>query len=382
MKVGVALHGNLKDFGLAEVFQLIGQQRKTGLLEIQGSGLTMRLAFADGAVVWAQPASNGEHTALGEMLVRCGLVTQEKIVEYLREAEASARSLPQLVLAQGDASPEDLEATLDLLTRETIFQVLRWTQGSFHFSAQTVPHDRPPEKLLAAEQILMDGLRMIDEWQTFAEHIPSGEAVFQRCTPFDVYRHQAQGDARRRLPHAQAVYQLVDGRLTVRRVIDLSRLGTFEATRLLAELLQAGILQVSDPGTNSSKRRKRTRKREPGASLAYVQHAFSACLPVACLAWVVALILGSFPQLPTVPLHETRARVGVAIPRAPFEAARRGFERRRLRNSVEAHRFQHGDWPERLADLAVGGDALTATSGDPYYYVRNGDGILLLTPPQ
>ena len=30
MTVAVALRGNLKDFGIADVFQLIGQQRKTG----------------------------------------------------------------------------------------------------------------------------------------------------------------------------------------------------------------------------------------------------------------------------------------------------------------------------------------------------------------
>ena len=31
--MAVALRGNLQDFGIAEVFQLIGQQRKTGTLE-------------------------------------------------------------------------------------------------------------------------------------------------------------------------------------------------------------------------------------------------------------------------------------------------------------------------------------------------------------
>jgi len=32
--VSVALHGNLRDFGIGEVFQLIGQQQKTGVLEV------------------------------------------------------------------------------------------------------------------------------------------------------------------------------------------------------------------------------------------------------------------------------------------------------------------------------------------------------------
>ena len=35
--MSIALRGNLRDFGIAEVFQLIGQQRKTGILEIEGA---------------------------------------------------------------------------------------------------------------------------------------------------------------------------------------------------------------------------------------------------------------------------------------------------------------------------------------------------------
>ena len=51
--MAIALRGNLKDFGIAEVFQLIGQQRKTGLLEISAKGRQVCLAFSDGAVVRA-----------------------------------------------------------------------------------------------------------------------------------------------------------------------------------------------------------------------------------------------------------------------------------------------------------------------------------------
>ena len=32
-----ALQGNIRDFGIGEVFQLIGQQRKTGLLSVEGT---------------------------------------------------------------------------------------------------------------------------------------------------------------------------------------------------------------------------------------------------------------------------------------------------------------------------------------------------------
>ena len=49
--MSIALHGNLRDFGIAEVFQLIGQQRKTGTLVIGEGGDAVYLAFDEGRVV-------------------------------------------------------------------------------------------------------------------------------------------------------------------------------------------------------------------------------------------------------------------------------------------------------------------------------------------
>ena len=65
VRMSVALHGNLKDFGIAEVFQLIGQQCKTGLLEISGDTQKVQLAFDEGRVVWASPVGNSEFAVLG-----------------------------------------------------------------------------------------------------------------------------------------------------------------------------------------------------------------------------------------------------------------------------------------------------------------------------
>ena len=66
--MSVALRGNLQDFGIAEVFQLIGQQRKTGLLDVSHGDQTVRLAFDAGRVVWGRPVEGGEDVVLGERL--------------------------------------------------------------------------------------------------------------------------------------------------------------------------------------------------------------------------------------------------------------------------------------------------------------------------
>jgi len=96
--------------------------------------------------------------------------------------------LTDLLLAAGLIEPGTLEEVQHLLTRETVFDVMRREDGDFNFVAEAIQHDLPPEKLLGAEQILMDGLRMLDEWRTFAQVVPDEEAIFTRVGSLETAR--------------------------------------------------------------------------------------------------------------------------------------------------------------------------------------------------
>lgn len=372
--MSVALRGNLQDFGIAEVFQLIGQQRKTGTLDVSHGGQTLRLAFDAGCVVWARPAGPRDEDVIGERFVRCGLVTQERLEELRAESEVSARPVSVLAVDAEDVSTEAASQIEELITNETIFVVLRWPEGSFDFSAQAVNHDRPAEKLLAAEQILMDGLRMVDEWQTFAASVPDGETVFERQAPLALYKRDLSGEAKRRFPSVERVYGLVDGRLTAQRIIDLSRLGLFDATRALAELHQNDVIVPLSKRQARSRRRKSDRSLRPVAEQA--RWWLAAAFPIALLSGLVSVVLNQQPPQVLPPMFP--------IVRAPLAEAREVFEKRRLRHVLEAQRLLTGAWPRDLAGVdetgLLAGGSLTPAHDDPYYYARRGDGILLLAP--
>ena len=134
--MSVGLHGNLGDFGIAEVFQLIGQQRKTGVLELLHGDESVQFLFDRGAVVSAAPVGTRPHAALGEMLVRCGQLTREQVDELYQECDAGAHVLPLLAMARDWITQAEIFEIEDLLTRETFFAVLRWTEGIVPTSAR------------------------------------------------------------------------------------------------------------------------------------------------------------------------------------------------------------------------------------------------------
>ena len=50
----MALAGTLKDFGIADILQLIGQQQKTGVLHLESKDQEVQIAFEDGNIVRAE----------------------------------------------------------------------------------------------------------------------------------------------------------------------------------------------------------------------------------------------------------------------------------------------------------------------------------------
>lgn len=372
--MAVALRGNLEDFGIADVFQLVGQQRKTGILEFKGlDGRRVRLRFDHGAVVSAAPAESRAHESLGNMLVRCGCLTRPQVEGLHAECEPSGQSMPRLAVARGVISQEEIDKIEALLTRETIFEVLRWSGGSFDFRTQQVLHRREFETLLRAEQILMDGLRMVDEWQSFADQVPTEDTVFEVTGTYETYLNQQTDSGARYKDDVERVFGLIDGRLPVRRVIDLSRLGSFDATRAIAALREAGVIAVTDPGRRSRRLRRAPPKVLPPAD---TRGWFATLIPLMMLAAVVYAIEWRQVKTPAIGVF--------TIPPSELNLVRDDYATLRVQHAVEEFRFSSGEWPSHLRQLSERGiltpAELASPLGRPYYYAERAEGAVLLAP--
>jgi hypothetical protein len=363
--VSVGLSGNLSDFGIADVFQLIGQQRKTGALELRSGASRAQLTFDRGLVVSAGLVTGrgGELDPLADRLVRCGQLTRERADEAVAAARASAQPLAQILVARGWLDADSVRAAQDLVTRDAIFDLLRWDTGTFDFHAYPIDHDRDPAELLGAEQILMDGLRMVDEWQSFAQLVPSEDTVFTRA------RGSGSADA---IPgDAERVLALIDGRLSVRRVIDLARLGTFDGMRILSELRAAGAIDAVAAEDAPIGRRRRARSAAMGWLA--LRSTAAALVPLAALA---AIAWHASPLAAPVVPNDQR------IERATLAGLREDYAVRAVRNAIEAYRLERGSWPERLEELSEAGliepETLATLGGRAYYSLDREEGPILL----
>ena len=71
----MALRGTLRDFSLADIFQLIGIQKKTGVLTLKSDKETCTVAFVEGQVVGTESTTRRLEDRLGSVLVKSGRIT-------------------------------------------------------------------------------------------------------------------------------------------------------------------------------------------------------------------------------------------------------------------------------------------------------------------
>jgi Domain of unknown function (DUF4388) len=361
--VSAGLSGNLSDFSIADVFQLIGHQRKTGVLELKSGSTRAQLVFDRGLVVSASVARgrSGDFDPLVERLVRGGQVTRERADEAAAVARSSAQSVARTLVARGWLDASAVSRALDLVTSDAIFDVLRWHGGTFDFHAKSVEHDRDPTELLAAEQILMDGLRMVDEWQSIEKLVPSESTVFERTRESDL----RTGDAAR-------VLALIDGRLSVRRVIDLAQVGTFDGMRILSELRSSGAIRPAEVAVAQA---LVERARSVGSAWLAIARFAVALIPLAALSVVVWRTTGPAPR---VSAGDHR------IERESLASLREDYAVRATRHAIEAYRLSRGHWPERLDELTAAGllpaETLATLEGRAYYSLNGDQGPIFLAP--
>src|SRR5258706_12396099 len=260
----MALEGTIKDFGLPDIFQLIGLQRKTGILTLNNEKDNVTVTFENGMVVMADQTSKRLEDRLGNVLVKQGKLSKERLDEALQTQKATLQRLGHVLVAQNYITAKDLKDAIQVQISQTVFKVCRWRDGEYHFApADTVEWDRDSFTPLSADFILMEGIRMVDEWPIIEKKIPSMDIVFRPVVDAGMIevgtadghegpakRSAASSTNKIRLtPEEQRIFRKVDGTRTVQGIIDAVGMSEFDTCRMLFDLLNRNLITTVGRGT-------------------------------------------------------------------------------------------------------------------------------------
>ena len=235
----MAFEGTLKDFHLADILQLIGLQRKTGVLTLEGPDDTVTIFFEEGAVVGGRSRRYPLEECLRRVLPLRGLVTEEQMAEVERAQAETGQRLGHVLARLNLLSEEVLQEVVTLEIQELLYRVFQGAQGTYRFEVQA-RLDLPEGRIapLAAEAFLIEAMRRMDEWPGIMGQIPDRDAVVSPGRP------PGEIDRSRLTAREEQILELAHRQLPVADLVDASGLGEFEAVKAVAFLVGSGAVRL------------------------------------------------------------------------------------------------------------------------------------------
>ncbi len=366
------LRGDLKEFGIPEIFQLLEQQGKTGCLNIKTAVKETEVYFREGMVVGAFPAGKDPWDHLVGILFRVGYLSEEDVRRLEKRQANDLTSLKEILRGEALLGPREIDVLLREHIEELLFPVFQKRRGEFFFlQDKTLPSDWELREPLAPEPLVLEGLRKSDEWPLLKKRIGSFHEVPQRQLAFRergrfslknrvrALWHRVRGteeeetadwpeqdsllEGENSLSSAEkTVYSLTDGRRNIEEIIHASLLGEFSACQAFLSLVERGWIRfVEPPATIPGKGAPQVAKEKERANL--IRGAFA-------LSGAVVLLLSI--QFVTLGHRESRLSV-VPIVReeAPVCRLLNHARRDRVLRALEVYRKEKGQYPEELSDL-------------------------------
>jgi hypothetical protein len=340
----MALEGTIRDFGLPDIFQLIGLQRKTGILTLRNEKETVTITFENGLVVMADSSGKRLEDRLGNVLVKQGKMPKERLDDALQTQKATLQRLGHVLLTNNYINSKDLKEALQVQVSQIVFKVFRWRDGDYHFApTEAVEYDREHFNPMSADFILMEGIRMVDEWPIIEKKIPSLDIVFRSIAdPAGIEVAEGNEGAEalfggggeskklsvsssnkiRLTPEEDRIFRRVDGTRTVQAIIDSTGLGEFEVCRILYDLLNRNIISTAGRSATAERVLGSYEPVAPSKAPAYV---ISAAAIIVALAAVAVRGPAPFALLGTKPMFSRVADDAVRrIARARLERLDQG----------------------------------------------------------
>jgi len=357
----MALQGTLRDFALPDILQLIAMQRKTGILTMECDDDTVTVQFFQGQVVGADTRRRTLEESLGSVLVRTGKISAAQLQEALASQRRTLQRLGYVLVKSGALSQDDLREALRIQICQILFRLFRWRDGRYSFAPmEHLEYDRELTVPVAAETLLMEAARMIDEWPIIEKRIPNPGVLFRRTA-----KGRESGCGQGATAEEAAILRCLDGQTTVQELVDRSAAGEFDVYRTLLDLLQRGCIEEKPAGEG------RRSVRRPGSRAIFER------LALALLGASALFALATLRANPLVPWRLAAVRRQSDDLRA--YASRGRLER--VERAVQMFYLDTGTVPEDLEILARGGYLerrdLLDPWGRPFAYRRAPDGYRL-----
>jgi hypothetical protein len=232
----LVLKGSLREFILADIFNLLAQQKITGKLLLSTGEKDGTIIFKEGVVVGAIKGDEHLVTKLFHLLVDAYRYPREEIQPIFTTYESNINNLFKEVVHLNLIQKDVLESFAVSVVEDIVCGFFLWVKGTYHFSSIRVVEDVAASCVgISGENIIMEAMRRVDEYHRM-EKLIHDDMVFVPSERIDRGTIKAvdpfqQGD--------EFIYSRIDGISTVGTLFHTTCLTEYKVYEALNKLLAA-----------------------------------------------------------------------------------------------------------------------------------------------
>lgn len=241
----MALEGNISEFSLPEILQLLSSQRKTGVLQLEMEGDSAAFDFEEGRITGGFYRKKDRQEFLGGYLFKTGLLTETILAKAEEMHEKLKIPLEEVLIEKGFISHEDFTEIIRFKIQEIMDEVFTWVDGHYTFDLKSRLYTKSkyPVKL-DTDGFLLEGMRRLDEWLRIRKLVPSMETVVHLVPGFK---------AGELSPEQSKIFEFLGARhLSAGQLVEVSGLGKFITCQTITELAEMGAIKIVQTGAGKA----------------------------------------------------------------------------------------------------------------------------------
>ncbi len=229
------ISGLLKMYPLSDILLDLQRSDFTGILEVENEPIHKSIYIKNGVMVFA--SSNREEDSLGEVLLRAGKLTSDQLYQALGILKATGKRLGSVLVELGFMKPDELVRSLKFQVEEVILSLFTWENGKINVKDGPLPRETIHMKLSAAN-LIFRGIKRVNKPEYFKNVCPSSDTIlFFSNEPLNLFQDIQLTDEDR------YVLALLDGKLTLKEICDISTLGQFKTMKIIYALVSIRMIE-------------------------------------------------------------------------------------------------------------------------------------------
>ncbi|MEN8155115.1 MAG: DUF4388 domain-containing protein [Acidobacteriota bacterium] len=176
----MAFKGTLRDFKVPDILQLISYQKKSGILTFTSNDGFITLIFEKGLIVGVDSFPKKLELRSGNVLVKQDLISEEMLERALSIQKRTNQKVGEILLSMGLIGENTIAEALQTQATEIILSLFKWKKGEYNFKVMDfIDKSLKTIDPLPTDNIIMEGVQMLDEWPLIVEQIPDENIIFE-----------------------------------------------------------------------------------------------------------------------------------------------------------------------------------------------------------